>query len=153
WRGTVWCLHRSQCCHSSAALQGDAWYILLAISCTAALETSRQPHAAGVPPWVGFCSPCCLCTRPQWCRARPARAASRIDERSSVCLLASTEFTTDVLLGVFFLGIVEQLPGVAVFDQIAGSPAARGVDIHERRFVGHTHGLLQIVRDNGNGVF
>src|SRR5262249_22519316 len=66
---------------------------------------------------------------------------------------ASAKLTTNVLPGVLLLRILKQLPGVAILDQIASTSTAGRVDVHERRLVRHTHGLLQVVSHYRQGVF
>src|SRR5262245_7088270 len=62
------------------------------------------------------------------------------------------EFTANILLGILFLGAFKEVFRVPVFDEIAGPTAARGVDIHKGGFIRHAGRLLQIMRDDRNGV-
>src|SRR5687768_13218310 len=64
----------------------------------------------------------------------------------------SAKFTANILLGVLFPGIFKHLFSLPVFDEIPCATTSGGIDIHKRRFICHARGLLQIVRDDRNGV-
>jgi len=70
----------------------------------------------------------------------------------SVMELHLVELAADVVPRVFLLGLIENLLGVAVFDQVTRTPALCGVNIQETGLVSHPLGLLEIVGDDGDGL-
>jgi hypothetical protein len=65
----------------------------------------------------------------------------------------SAELAADVILRVLLAWIFENGLGVAGFHQLAGATALRRVDVEKGGLVGNALGLLEIVRDDGDGEF
>src|SRR5579872_88254 len=64
----------------------------------------------------------------------------------------STELAADVVLRVLLPRPFEDLLRVAELDEVAGAAALAGIDVEEAGLVGDALRLLEVVRDDGDGV-
>src|SRR3974390_446329 len=80
----------------------------------------------------------------------PIRAGRRNPVRAGWKGLA--EFTTDVVLCMLFFWLFKHFLGITKLDQITSTATLRSVDVEEAGVIRNALGLLEVVRDNGDGV-